>query len=264
VPRVGAAALLQVKYFGKPEWRNWQTRRTQNPVAARPCGFNSLFRHQIYREALMEIPANPARRLETEIPGQKSDLRIEQQLEFLLEADKPKKILRRTLLTDGSRRENSAEHSWHLALAAIVLEEYSAEPVNMAKVLRMVAVHDVVEIDAGDTFAFDKAGNATKEEREQRAADRIFRLLPSELGAELRSLWEEFDEVATPEARFANAVDRIQPFLQNRATFGGTWRIYNLSRDQVVARMEPVRTALPRLWPVVIVAVDEFFSKQTG
>jgi putative hydrolase of HD superfamily len=134
----------------------------------------------------------------------------------------------------------------------------------MAKVLRMLAVHDVVEIDAGDTFAFDKAGNATKEEREQRAADRIFGLLPSELGAELHSLWEEFDEVATPEARFANAVDRIQPFLQNRATFGGTWRIYNLSRDQVVARMEPVRTALPRLWPVVIAAVDEFFSKQTG
>jgi putative hydrolases of HD superfamily len=204
--------------------------------------------------------------MEPDSIGQKSESRMEQrmdrQLAFLVEADKLKNILRRTLLTDGSRQENSAEHSWHLALTAMVLEEYASAPVNMAKVLRMLIVHDVVEIDAGDTFAFDKAGNATKEERERCAADRIFGLLPSEPRTELRGLWEEFDRAATPEARFANAVDRIQPFLQNRETRGGSWRIHNLSREQVLARMDPIRTALPGLWPMVSATVNEFFSKR--
>ena len=210
----------------------------------------------------MEIPVKPTEPMEPEIPSHKSDSRIEQQLSFLVEADKLKNVLRRTLVTDGSRQENTAEHSWHLALAAIVLEEYASAPVNMAKVLRMLTVHDVVEIDAGDTFAYDKAGNATKEERESRAAERIFGLLPAELGAELRGLWEEFEENTSPESRFANAVDRIQPFLQNRETGGGTWRIYNLSREEIMKRMDPIRTAMPRLWPVVIGAVDEFFAEQ--
>jgi putative hydrolases of HD superfamily len=195
---------------------------------------------------------------------QRIDHRIERQLAFLVEADRLKNILRRTLLTDGSRQENSAEHSWHLALTAMVLEEYASAPVNMAKVLRMLIVHDVVEIDATDTFAFDTARNTTKEERERCAADRIFGLLPTELRSELRSLWEEFDEAATPEARFANAVDRIQPFLQNRETGGGSWRIHNLSREQVLACMDPIRTALPRLWPVVIATLDEFFSERSA
>ena len=186
--------------------------------------------------------------------------RLHQQLAFLVEVDKLKNILRRTLLTDGSRRENSAEHSWHLALAAMVLEEYAAAPVELARVLRMLVVHDVVEIDAGDTFAYDKSGNATKEERERRAAERIFGILPQEIGGELRELWEEFEEHATPDAKFAHAVDRIQPFLQNRALKGGTWRIYDLSREEILARMDPVRTALPRLWPIVMEAVNEFFS----
>jgi putative hydrolases of HD superfamily len=228
----------------------------------------------------MEIPVKVSERMEPENPTEKSEARselrleprseqrmeqrIERQLAFLVEADKLKNVLRRTLLTDGSRQENSAEHSWHLALTAMVLEEYASAPVNMTKVLRMLIVHDVVEIDAGDTFAFDTAGNATKEERERRAADRIFGLLPGELGAELRSLWEEFDEAATPEARFANAVDRIQPFLQNRETHGGSWRIHNLSREQVLARMDPIRTALPGLWPMVSATVEEFFSKRSA
>ncbi len=212
----------------------------------------------------MEIPVKPTPRVAPDPPGQKSETRIERQVAFLVEADKLKNVLRRTLLTDGSRRENSAEHSWHLVLAAMVLEEYAAVPVNMEKVLRMLIVHDVVEIDAGDTFAYDQAGNATKEERERRAADRIFGLLPKEVGAELRGLWEEFDGTATPEARFANAVDRIQPFLQNRENSGGTWRTYNLSREQVLARMDPVRTALPILWPMIEATVDEFFSKRSA
>jgi putative hydrolase of HD superfamily len=231
----------------------------------------------------MENPVKPSERMEPESTGEKSEARSEQfieqhiesrmeqrieqrlerQLAFLVEADKLKNVLRRTLLTDGSRQENSAEHSWHLALTAMVLEEYASAPVNMAKVLRMLIVHDVVEIDAGDTFAFDTAGNATKEERERNAADRIFGLLPEGHSAELRSLWEEFDEAATPEAHFANAVDRIQPFLQNRETRGGSWRIHNLSREQVLARMDPIRTALPGLWPMVSATVEEFFSKRS-
>ena len=193
-----------------------------------------------------------------------SVLRIDQQLVFLVEADKLKNVLRRTTLTDGSRHENTAEHSWHLALTAMVLQEYASSPVNLPKVLRMLVVHDVVEIDAGDTFAYDAAGNATKEARERRAADRIFGLLPADLAAELRSLWEEFDAAATPEARFANAVDRIQPFLQNRETGGGTWHTHNLSRDQVLARMDPVRTALPQLWPTILNTIDKFFAKPSG
>jgi putative hydrolase of HD superfamily len=197
-----------------------------------------------------------------EISKPQSAPRIDQQLAFLVEADKLKNILRRTTLTDGSRHENTAEHSWHLALTAMVLEEYAASPVNLAKVLRMLIVHDLVEIDAGDTFAYDAAGNATKEERERRAADRIFSLLPTGLREDLRSLWEEFDEAATPEARFANAVDRIQPFLQNRETGGGTWHVHNLSREQVLARMDPVRTELPQLWPTVLAAVGDFFAER--
>jgi putative hydrolase of HD superfamily len=190
-----------------------------------------------------------------------SSNRIEQQLSFLVEADKLKNVLRRTLLTDGSRQENTAEHSWHLVLTAMVLQEYAAEPVDLSKAIRMLVVHDLVEIDAGDTFAFDAVGNTTKAERELRAADRLFGLLPAEMGAELRALWDQFEQHATPEARFAHAVDRIQPFLQNRETRGGTWRIHKLSREQVLKRMDPIRTVLPSLWPLVLRSLDEFFSK---
>lgn len=190
------------------------------------------------------------------------DERIARQFAFLIEADKLKNVLRRTLLTDASRQENSAEHSWHLALAAIVLHEYSALPVDLSRVLRLLAVHDLVEIDAGDTFAYDDAGNASRPERERRAADRVFGLLPADLGTELRALWEEFEAGQTAEAKFAHAVDRIQPFLQNRETGGGSWRIYGPSRERVLARMDPVRTALPRLWPLVAEVVNDFFDRR--
>jgi len=185
--------------------------------------------------------------------------RLEQQLAFLVEADRLKNVLRRTLLTDGSRRENTAEHSWHLALAAMVLAEHSPVPVDLPRVLRMLIVHDIVEIDAGDTFAYDKEGNATKKDRERRGADRIFGLLPEEMGKDLRGLWEEFEAQMTSDACFANAVDRVGPFLQNSATDGGTWRIYKLSREEVLARMDPVRTALPAVWPKVLNAIDTFY-----
>jgi putative hydrolases of HD superfamily len=188
-----------------------------------------------------------------------SNDRLEKQLTFLVEADRLKNVLRRALLTDGSRRENSAEHSWHLALEAMVLVEYSPVPVDLPRVLRMLIVHDIVEIDAGDTFAYDKAGNATKKDREQRAADRIFGLLPAEMGKGLRGLWEEFEAQESPEACFANAVDRFGPFLQNAANNGGTWRTYKLSREAVLTRMDPVRTALPAMWPKVLAAIDTYY-----
>ncbi len=190
--------------------------------------------------------------------------RLSRQRAFLAEGDKLKKILRRTMLTDGSRRENSAEHSWHLILTAMVLREYAIEPVNFERVLQMLAAHDLVEIDADDTFAYDVEGNRTRAERERRAAQRLFGLLPDDLDTELRSLWEEFDAQRTPEARFANAVDRLQPLLQNLATRGGTWRIYKPTRDQVFQRMDPVRTALPALWPLVQRAIENFFSSPEG
>jgi putative hydrolase of HD superfamily len=189
-----------------------------------------------------------------------AEARLEQFVDFLIEADKLKKILRRTLLADASRQENSAEHSWHLALSAMALEEYAAEPVDLRRVLEMVVVHDLVEIDAGDTFAYDVAGNATRRARESAAADRLFGLLPPDAGARLRALWEEFEARATPEARFATAVDRIQPFLQNVKAGGGTWKIYGLRREQVLERMDPVRTSLPALWPMVTRVVDDFFA----
>ena len=188
--------------------------------------------------------------------------RLAKQIAFLVEADKLKNVLRRTLVTSGARRENSAEHSWHLALCAVVLAEYAAEPVDLLHAMKMLVVHDLVEIDAGDTFAFDAAGNTNKLERERAAAERIFGRLPRDLARQLRALWEEFEAHVTLEARFAHAVDRIQPFLQNLHTQGGTWRLYRPTRAQVLERMDPVRTALPALWPTVLAGVEEFFAKR--
>lgn len=186
--------------------------------------------------------------------------RLEQQLSFVIELDKLKNVVRQTLLTDRSRRENSAEHSWHLAAAAVVLAEYASAAIDLAKVVRMLLVHDVVEIDAGDTFAFDATANLDKAQREQSAAARIFGLLPAEQATELKALWEEFEAVTTPEAQFANAIDRLQPFLQNTCTEGGTWRIHKVTRTQVLKRMAPVRLYLPKIWP----QVAEFIEKACG
>lgn len=177
---------------------------------------------------------------------------IYQRIAFLVEADKLKTILRRTPLTDASRLENSAEHSWHLALAAMVLTEYAPAGVRVARVLEMVTIHDLVEVDAGDTFAYDPEHAASKAERELAAADRLFGLLPPEDGPRLRALWEEFEEQQTPEARFANALDRFQALLLNFTSGGGSWSAHGVRRSQVMARMEPVRTTLPALWPYVL------------
>ena len=183
--------------------------------------------------------------------------RLDQQLSFVLEIDKLKTILRQTLLTDSSRRENSAEHSWHLAIMSVLLAEYATEPVDMLRVIKMLLVHDLIEIDAGDTFAYDVAGNVGRAEREEHGAERIFGLLPEEQGRELRALWEEFDAFKTPESKYANALDRLQPLLHNARTEGGTWRIHSVARDQVYRRMEPIRSALPELWPVVTRIIED-------
>ncbi len=177
--------------------------------------------------------------------------RAERQLAFLTDADRLKGVLRQTSLCDGSRRENSAEHSWHLALMAEVLAEHAEGAVDVARVIRMLVIHDLVEIDAGDTFAYDTGANVDRTAREQLAADRIFGLLPEEQGRAMRALWEEFETRATADARFAVALDRLQPLLNNHRSGGGSWRAHGITRSQVLRRMEPIRDALPALWPTV-------------
>ena len=184
--------------------------------------------------------------------------RLARQIAFLVEADRLKSVTRRTSLVDGSRLENSAEHSWHLALAAIILREYAAAPVDLVRVLELVVVHDLVEIDAGDAFAYDAAAQSIRAQREEAAADRLFGLLPPEQAAYVRDLWEEFEARQTIESQFANALDRLQPLLQNASAGGGSWRTHDLGRADVLRRMSPIETAMPAIWPTVVEIVDAF------
>ncbi len=184
--------------------------------------------------------------------------RLTRQMSFLVEADRLKTILRRTPLMDNSRAENSAEHSWHLALAAITLGEWAPPGVNLQRVLELVVVHDLVEIDAGDTFAYDIAGNVGKAERERAAAERVFGLLPPDQTAAIRALWEEFEAQQTDESRYANALDRLQALLQNMEAGGGSWATYGVTRSQVYKRMAPVAEAMPSVWVFVQHVVERF------
>lgn len=173
--------------------------------------------------------------------------RLQAQIQFIVEIDKLKHVLRQTLLMDKSRRENDAEHSWHLAMMAIVLAEYADPQVDLLRVLRMVLIHDLVEIDAGDTFCYDAIALQDQAEREEKAADRLFGLLPENLGQELRSLWEEFEKKETLDAQFAAALDRLQPLLHNYYTQGGTWRKAGVTVEKVRKRMAPVAIGSPVL-----------------
>jgi putative hydrolases of HD superfamily len=167
--------------------------------------------------------------------------RLGRQVRFILEADKLKEVFRQTLCTQSRRRENDAEHSWHLCLAVIVLAECANERrIDVLRVLKMVIIHDLVEIDAGDTFAYDTARMADQHEREAVAADRIFGLLPRDQAAEFRGLWDEFEERKTAESRFAAAVDRFQPVLLNCSTAGAAWRRHGVTEDRVIARNTPI------------------------
>jgi putative hydrolases of HD superfamily len=182
---------------------------------------------------------------------------LSQQIQFILEIDKLKLILRQTLLTDSSRRENTAEHSWHIAVMAIVLAEYAPPGTDIGRVIKMLLVHDLVEIDAGDTFCYDVQGYLSKAEREVEAANRLFGMLPTQQEQELRMLWDEFEEQNTQDAKFAAVLDRIQPFLHNQKTEGGTWKIHGISREQVMKRMAPVETGAPKLWAFVLQLIDD-------
>jgi putative hydrolase of HD superfamily len=184
--------------------------------------------------------------------------RLASQLAFLVELDKLKTVLRRTSLIDRSRAENTAEHSWHIAVAAVLLEEHAVgHGVDLLRVVKMLLIHDVVEIDAGDTFCYDAEANRDKLEREERAAERLFGLLPADQAAELRALWEEFEARETAEARYAAALDRIQPVLQNLHTEGHSWRAHGIGRAQVVHRNRPIGDAAPEIWEHLLARLDE-------
>ena len=157
---------------------------------------------------------------------------------------------------DNSRLENSAEHSWHLALAALALREYAPRGLDIGRVLELVTIHDLVEIDAGDTFAYDAAAHETKDQRERAAAERIFGLLPADQGTRLHALWEEFEAQDTNEAKYANALDRLQALLQNMHAGGGSWAAHGVTRSQVLKRMAPVESALPDMWPFVVDVIE--------
>lgn len=175
--------------------------------------------------------------------------RLDRQLAFIAEMDKMKGIVRQTPLVDRSRRETDAEHSWHIAVMALLLAEHADRPVDAAKVMRMLLIHDVVEIDAGDTFIYDAAGNADKREREQKAADRLFGLLPDDQNAALRALWEEFEAGETAEARFAASIDRFQPIMNNHLSGGGSWQANKVRPETVLSFNESrIGGASRRLW----------------
>jgi putative hydrolase of HD superfamily len=177
------------------------------------------------------------------------DDRLRRQVEFLIEIDKLKGVFRQTWLMDGSRRENDAEHSWHLAVMAVLLSEYAAEEdVDLLRVVKMVLVHDLVEIDAGDVLVYDRGKDPEWQAREREAAQRIFRMLPADQAEEVRGLWEEFEGRATPEARFAAALDRFQPMLHNYLTQGKAWQQHGVTSDQVIAHNRHMAEGAPRLW----------------
>jgi len=178
--------------------------------------------------------------------------RFRQQIEFILEVDKLKNVLRKTILMDRSRRENSSEHSWHIALMVLILSEYAKDSeVDMFRVMKILLVHDLIEIDAGDTYCYDDQGRKDQSQREKIAADRIFNLLPADQAAALRELWDEFEDRKTPESKFANAMDRFQPFLHNYFTEGQIWQENSIKSAQVKSRMQPMDDGASILWDYV-------------
>lgn len=176
------------------------------------------------------------------------DSRLERQIEFIREVDQLKGVWRQTFLMDSSRKENSAEHSWELAVMALVLGEYVEDDINLVRVLKMLAIHDLVEIDAGDTYAYDEEARRNQMDRERDAADRIFGLLPVDQEEEFRALWEEFEARETPEAQFAQALDNLQPLIHNYCTGGESWKDHDVDEAKVVNRNLSIREGSERLW----------------
>ena len=174
--------------------------------------------------------------------------RLQQQMNFCLEIDKEKNILRQTHLSGDGRRENDAEHAWHMAIMAYVLREYSNEPVDIGKVMLMCLIHDIVEIDAGDTYAYDAEGLKTQKEREEAAKERIYSLLPDDQKRELQALFEEFEAYETPEAKFARAMDNLQPLMLNNSNHGGDWKGHQVTAEQVYGRQAKTKLGSETLY----------------
>jgi putative hydrolases of HD superfamily len=177
--------------------------------------------------------------------------RLTQQIRFLLELDRLKNVVRQSTLLDGSRKENSAEHSWHVTMMAIVLAEHATTAVDIQRVVQMLLIHDVVEIDAGDTFAYDVAAVADQSDRENKAAIRIFRLLPEEQAEQMLNLWQEFEARMSPEAKFAHAIDRFMPLLHNYYTQGGSWQEHGVDIGRVVQRVAGIAEGAAPVWSCV-------------
>ncbi len=174
--------------------------------------------------------------------------RLRQQIAFIAECDKLKEIFRQTINSQSRRAENDAEHSWAFCLCVLVLAEHANAPIDVLRVLKMAILHDLVEIDAGDTFAYDAAAVVNQHDREARAADRIFGLLPADQAQEFRALWDEFEARTTMEAKFAHACDRFQPMLLNALTGGGSWRAHRITHDQAQRRSAPVAEGSTIVW----------------
>ena len=188
-------------------------------------------------------------------------LRLDQQIGFILELDTLKSVLRRSYLLNNTRRENSAEHSWHLSAMALVLAEHANADIDQFRVLKMLLVHDIVEIDSGDTYIYDTAGNDTKAVREQEAAQRIFGLLPDDQKLELTRLWQEFEARETPEAKFAAALDRLMPLLHNYHTEGRSWREHGITKQQVLNFNRHIADGSQSLWKYAEALIDDAAAK---
>lgn len=186
--------------------------------------------------------------------------RLLKQMDFIMEVDKLKKIVRQSYIADGSRKETDTDHSWSLAMMCMLLGEYSNEQIDVLKTMKMVMIHDIVEIDAGDTYAYDNVGNATKKERELKAADRIFNILPKDQADELRNLWDEFEERSTPEAKFANTLDKIQPVMLNDITGGRAWKEHEVREEQIMGRNVATHEGSEELWEFCRKIIEENVS----
>ena len=191
------------------------------------------------------------------------DERLKQQLDFALEIDKEKNIFRQTHLSGHGRNENDAEHAWHMAIMAYVLKEYSNEPIDVARVMLMCLIHDIVEIDAGDTYAYDAENLKTQKAREDAAKDRIFSLLPKEQKEELIQLFDEFEAFQTAESKFAHAMDNLQPLMLNNSNGGGDWKEHNVSAAQVYGRQEKTRLGSEKLFEVIDQVLQDNIRKGT-
>lgn len=187
--------------------------------------------------------------------------RLQKQINFMLEVDKLKNIYRQTYVLHENRTENDAEHSWHLALLAFLLSEYSNEPIDVLRTIKMVLIHDIVEIDAGDTYCYDEEGYKDKSERETKAAERIFGILPHDQKNEMYNLWLEFEDRKTPEAKFAAVLDRIQPIMLNYTKNGISWKNHGISKEQVIKRNEHTSEGSKTLWQYIRSILDDAAEK---